>query len=107
MPRAIVVLITWSATKKILDMVSFARYIVQLMTGNPNFPTPAVDLSILADAASAAQTAYANRKSGAVAKLANENAARLLSDLLYEQANYVNGIAQGNAEVIAGAGYVP
>jgi len=105
MPKAIVVLITWSATKKILDMVSFARYVVQQMTGNPNFTTPAVALSVLADAATAAETAYNNRKNGAVAKLANENAAQLLSDLLYEQANYVNNIAQGSAEIIVGAGY--
>src|SRR4051794_13554982 len=104
MPKMIVVRITWSATNKILSMVSLARFVVQQMTGNPNFETPAVSLTILADAATAAETAYNNRKNGAVAKLANQSAAKALSDLLYQQALYVNTIAQGSAEVIAGAG---
>jgi hypothetical protein len=107
MSKTITVLITWRAPRKILNMISFARFVVQQMTGNPNFPTPAVTLSILADAATAAETAYNNRKNGAVAKLANKSAAQLLSELLYEQANYVNNIAQGDAKVIAGAGYTP
>ena len=107
MPKAIVVLITWSATKKILDMISFARYVVQQMTGNPDFETPAVPLTTLSGAAADAEIAYNNRKNGAAGKLANENAAQTLSDLLYQQANYVNNIAQGSAEVIASAGYTP
>jgi len=105
MPKTIAVLIPWRAPRKIPDMISFARFVVQQMTGNPYFETPAVPLATLSSAAANAEVAYNNRKNGAAAKLANESTAQALSDLLSRQANYVNNIAQGNAEVIAGAGY--
>src|SRR4051812_1751041 len=102
MPKIIVVLISWSL-KKILSMISFTREVVENMTGNPNFPDPAVPLDTLTAAAARAEGAYANRKNGAVAKLENELASKELDDLLREQASYVDSIAQGNPEIIVGA----
>jgi hypothetical protein len=104
MPKIIVVLISWTL-RQILNMISFTRGVVGKMTDNPNFTDPAVPLDALTEAASRAETAYTNRKNGPIAKMENELASQALDELLRQQANYVDSIAQGNPEIIISAGY--
>src|SRR3954471_11110201 len=104
MPKLIVVLISWTK-RSVLNMVSVARYTVQQMTENPNFPTPAVSPETLADAANRAEAAYNNRKNGPAARLENIHAAAALDELLHEQADYVSNIAGGNETIIVSAGF--
>ena len=104
MAKLIEVLFSWTK-KAVLNMVSVARYTVQQMTGNPNFPIPAVSFETLTDAANRAETAYGNRKNGPAARLENINAAANLNELLHLQADYVSTIAGGNETIIVSAGF--
>ena len=104
MPKFIVVLISWKKNL-VLNMVSVARYTVQQMTDNPNFPIPAVSLETLTSAANRAETAYGNRKNGPAGKMENINAAADLDGLLHLQADYVSTIAGGNETIIVSAGF--
>src|SRR6266487_5838686 len=99
MAKIIVVLMTW-IKKSALNMAALTHNVVQKMTDNPYFPTPAVSLETLTSAATRAETAYGNRKNGPAAKLENINAAADLDGLLHLQADYVSAIAGGNETII-------
>jgi len=105
MIKLLVVLISWTL-KAQLKMIAIAIHVVKMMGDNiGTFATPAVILTALKAAADRLQLAYNNRKNGDEGKLEYENAAIALDILLHSQAVYVNGIAKGDAAIIAKSGY--
>lgn len=103
--KRIFVKISWAKGKP-LFIAAFARGVVTAMTGNTKFPTPAIAAATLTKAASRVEDAYGNRKNGAVARDELENAVVDLDDKLHAQAAYVDGIANGDANIIHSAGFV-
>ena len=76
------------------------------MTGNANFATPpftAVQVKDQIDKYEAAMTAAADRSRVALAKQKNEK--KKLDDMLRKNGEYVNTIAEGNAETLLTSGY--
>jgi len=103
--KKIKVKMSW-ARATLLQQASFARGTVSAMTGNATFPTPAVTLTTMTNAASRAENAWANRNNGAVARDELDNASTDLDDKLHLQAEYVDKIANGNDDIIHIAGFV-
>jgi flagellar hook-basal body complex protein FliE len=103
--KKIKVKMSW-ARATLLQQASFARGIVTAMTGNATFPTPAVTLTAMANAATRLETAWANRDNGAVARDELNNASTDLNDKLHTQAEYVDKIANGNDDIIHTAGFI-
>jgi len=105
MVKLLVVLISWSV-KAQLKMIALAIHVVKMIGDNVGtFATPTVVLTALKAAADRMQLAYNNRKNGEEGRLEYANAAIALDILLHSQANYVNGIAKGDAAIIAKSGY--
>ncbi len=105
MPKLLVVLLNWGLDTQLV-MISLALNVVNFMTLNVGtFATPAVVLTVLKAAADRLQLAYNNRLNGDEAKIEYDKAAAALDKLLHDQAFYVNGIAKGDAAIIAKAGY--
>ena len=103
MPKTITVLVSWSKLTA-PDLSAFGVNVVQHMTGNVNFPTPAVPLDVLNQASSQLQNAYNNRKNGLDAKFEYKTAQDNIDNLLHQQADYVDSIAKGNPAIILSAG---
>ena len=104
MKKKIVVKITWT-TRSPLKIATKARTTVTSMSGNAGFPTPKVTVVVMAAAATRVEIAYANRKNGSVAKDELTNSCIALDGLLHLQADYVNGIANGDPTIIHSAGF--
>ena len=105
MPKLLVVLLNWAVDTQLV-MISLALNVVNFMGNNVGtFATPAVVLTVLKAAADRLQKAYNERLNGDEAKLEYDKAAIALDKLLHDQAFYVNGIAKGDAAIIAKAGF--
>jgi hypothetical protein len=104
MPKPITVLVSWSKLSA-LDLSAFGVNVVQHMTGNVNFPAPAIGLDVLNTASINLQNAYNNRKNGPDAKLEYDTAYDYIDSLLHQQADYVDSIAKGNPALILSAGF--
>ena len=103
--KKIKVKMSW-ARATLLQQAGFARGTVTAMTGNTTFPTPAVALTAMTNAAARLENAWANRNNGVVARDELENAGTDLDDKLHTQAEYVDKIANGNDDIIHSAGFV-
>lgn len=103
--KRIKVKMSW-ARETVLKKAAFARGTVTAMTSNALFATPAIAMAAMLAAATRAETAWANRKNGSVARDELENATLDLEAKLYTQAEYVEGVAQGNDNIIHSAGFV-
>ena len=105
MPKLIVVLLKWTLNTQ-LKMISLGNNVVTFMTNNVGtFATPTVSLTVLKAAADRLQAGYNGRLNGDEARLEYENAGIALDAMLHSQAIYVNGIAKGDASIIAKAGF--
>jgi len=104
MPFPIKVKVSWLKTQS-LKMAGFAHGTVTKMTDNTNFPSPAIDLTVIDAAASRVETAWANRKNGQSAKDELTNAQNDLNAKLHTQANYVTQTAAGNVTIIHSGGW--
>ena len=87
-------------------LLALMRNVVAKMTGNANFPTPAVDLADLkakADALEAAIEAatFGSRQS----KLLRNDLEREAKDMLRAQANYVRSVCNGDRSMLDSSGF--
>src|SRR5882757_9856525 len=89
--------------------VGLARTVVTKMTANPNFTTPAPTLPSLTTAANdletAASAAQAARASSKQATSVQADKEKVLSDLLLQEAAYVQNITAGDKTKIESSGF--
>src|SRR5581483_186157 len=88
------------------ELAAFAENIIDSLTGNPTYPTPAVSIANLTTVLTAFTDALAAAAQGGPMQTAAKNAARetLLSQLRLE-ANYVQGIAGDNLAELLSSGF--
>ena len=95
---------TWN-DMTFLETAGLGQKVSKAIEGNLKFPTP----DVLPVAMSAASTrvikAWANKDNGIVASDEMTNAMTSMRALLLEEANYVDGIANGDSDIIHSAGY--
>ena len=96
--------INWSKKAPTI-MVIVAYKIVKDMTDNDKFISPKIALNLLSDAAHNLSKLFASRKNGTDAKSLLKAEILILDNYLHKQAEYVDGIAQGDAEIIHSAGF--
>lgn len=90
------------------DKPSFSQNVVTSMTGNPNFPTPAVPLVDITSAVDDLIIKNALAEEGSPLQIATANSAgKFLDNLLREQCTYVSQIANGDALIIQSSGFTP
>lgn len=89
-----------------LSKIAFYKNVVDLMTNNPNFPTPEVALSELTAIVGKMESAYFEFKNGSHLAKANLDMFTVQADELFrKQANYVTRIANGNESIIISSGF--
>jgi hypothetical protein len=80
------------ARKIVTELIAFARNVVTLMTGNPQYPTPSPSLAMITTAVNALETAVHDALDGGKNAIATRNAAEAeLLSLLRQLASYVTG----------------
>ena len=104
MKKKAIVKITWSKSKY-LPMAILGHANSKAMDKNDNFTTPKVTSAAMELAATKVELAYAERKNGQVAKDELLKAAGDLDVNLYDQADYVSDIADGDESIIHSAAF--
>lgn len=105
MEKQIVPLISWD-TAKPTQMASTAQGVAQGLSNNSDiFPSPPVAPDTINTAANRVTLAYANRFNGPLAKTELQTADDELDIMLHVTADYVNGVAKGDAATIQKAGF--
>ncbi|HVT86397.1 MAG TPA: fibronectin type III domain-containing protein [Chitinophagaceae bacterium] len=88
------------------DFESKSRTIVELMTGNSNFPTPVPAITVIADAADDYSSSLITASTGNRADIAAKNQKRAdLEELLRILASYINFTADGDRSKLLTTGY--
>ena len=88
------------------EKIEFARNSVTKMTGNTNFATPDVALTLITTATNTLETKYNLAIGGGKQQTADMHQARAaLDDLLHKEGLYVERIANGNEAIILSSGY--
>ena len=88
------------------EKIEFAKNSVTKMTGNTNFATPDVALSLITTATNTLETKYNLAIGGGKQQTADMHQARkALDDLLHKEGLYVERIANGNETIILSSGY--
>ncbi len=104
MSKKIRVRISWNKRKP-LEMAGIAHGVASAMDGNKDFDKPTIDPKDIETAATRVETAWANRKNGAIGKDELINSSNDLDDKLHTEATYVDGVANGDETLIHSAGY--
>ncbi|HLG33588.1 MAG TPA: fibronectin type III domain-containing protein [Bacteroidia bacterium] len=90
------------------EKIEYARDRVTDMTGNPNFVMPDPALPVVGAAATDLETKYNKAQGGGPADTIAQNAAEeVLDDLMRDEADYVDDIADGSEVIISSAGFTP
>lgn len=88
------------------SLESKAASILQMLTGNPNFPTPVPSLAELQAALTAYETALVAAHSRDIVKVAAKRATRTaLENLLANLGMYIMWVANGNEEMLISSGF--
>jgi hypothetical protein len=88
------------------NLGDFTNNIIASLTGNPNFPTPTVDLPTLSAQATTFGTAVTNAAPGGKELTAIKNAARkVLITMLRKVAAYVQSIASQDVAMLLSSGF--
>ena len=86
----------------------FARNVVVLMTGNPDFPTPVPALTVITTQTDALDDLVQKASNGDRIQIAARNEARAtLLQSLRDLAAYVQGKCQNNLAILLGSGFAP
>ncbi len=105
MSKPTAVLMNWNHMPP-TQMAALAHGVADAIANNAaTFPSPKPTPQELDGAATALELAYANRLNGPLAKTTFENADEALDTLLHQEADYVNGIANGDKSIIQTAGF--
>lgn len=89
-----------------IALLALVRTVVARMTGNANFPTPAVDLAELAAKADELEVAIEAATNGSrQSRLERDQLVLEVQDLLRVQADYVRSVALYDAVVLASSGF--
>jgi hypothetical protein len=88
------------------DLGDFTDNVIASVTGNPNFPTPPVDMTALSAQRAAFGTAVTNAAQGGTQLTAIKNAARkTLVTMLRKVAAYVQSIASQDVAMLLSSGF--
>jgi hypothetical protein len=88
------------------DLAAFAENIIESLTGNAAYPTPAVSVANLTTALTTFNNALAAAAQGGPTQTAAKNAARdALVALLRQEANYVQGVASDDLAKLLSSGF--
>lgn len=88
------------------ELDEFTGAVIDNMTGNTDYPTPAVSMAALGTARTNFQNAMAAQAQGGTAATAAKNAARdTLVELLRQEANYVQGACGNDLTVLLSSGF--
>ena len=98
------VIINWKITSP-TGMYRVSSKVVECMTGNKNFATPAVPMPEFTEASDRLNTAIDNRKNGPAARTELKQAADDMDTKLRTQADYVTQTANGDIKVIESSGF--
>ena len=86
--------------------IAFGRNVVPLMTGNANFPTPDIPLTVLKEKTDLLeQKLIASLNDGKTEKAELHQAEKEWDNLMRYEALYVDRIADGDEAIIKGAGF--
>lgn len=86
--------------------VVFGRHVVTLMTGNANFPTPDIQLTVIKDKTDLLeQKLIASLNDGKAEKAELHRVEKEWDNLMRYEALYVDRIADGDEAIIKGAGF--
>lgn len=89
-----------------LDLIALAANIVKEMTANVSiFANPTVPLADFSAAVARLQNGYNTRKNGPEGKAEYDEAYAALSELMRDQADYVDSVAKGNNKTIVMSGF--
>lgn len=89
------------------ELDEFAAGVIENMTGNASYTTPAVSMAALGTGRTDVVNAMADMAQGGTAATAAKNAAReVLLGLLRQEANYVQGIASEDLTVLLSSGFL-
>ncbi|MBK5285292.1 MAG: hypothetical protein JJE25_07790, partial [Bacteroidia bacterium] len=90
------------------EKIQYARDRVDDMTGNANFTTPAPPLLTISAAALDLEKKYNLAQGGGPADTIAQNAAEeVLDDLMRDEADYVDDVADGDPVIISSGGFTP
>jgi len=90
------------------EKIQYARDRVDDMTGNANFATPDPALASITAAALDLENKHLAAQGGGPADTIAQNAAEaVLDDLMRDEADYVDDIADGDTVIISSAGFTP
>lgn len=88
------------------ELDEFTGAVIDNMTGNTDYPTPAVSMAALGTARTNFQNAMAAQAQGGTAATAAKNTARdTLVELLRQEANYVQGACGNDLTVLLSSGF--
>lgn len=90
------------------DLIVFTRNIVELMTGNPQYPTPSPTLATITTSVDAFELAVQEALAGGRIQTARRNAARVeLLSLVRQLAAYVQGHCADDLVKLLSSGFEP
>lgn len=93
-------------SRPIPERIQRTEDIVDSMTGNPNFPTPSPTLEAVITANTELSTAYSNALGGGLElKAIQRSKDAALKVLLRSLIDYVNGVAQGDEDIVLSSGF--
>lgn len=93
-------------SRPIPERIQRTEDIVDSMTGNPNFPTPSPTLEAVITANTELSTAYSNALGGGLElKAIQRSKDAELKVLLRSLIDYVNGVAQGDEDIVLSSGF--
>jgi hypothetical protein len=96
------------ARKLVTELIAFARNIITLMTGNPQYPTPSPTLAAITTAVNALETAVHEALDGGKIAIATRNAAQAeVLSLLRQLASYVTGNCDADLVLLLSSGFEP
>ena len=104
MKKRYYVIINWR-TASPTGMYRVSSKVVECMTGNKNFVTPAVPMDQFTEASNRLNTAIDNRENGPAAKTELEEAAADMDAKLRDQAIYVTEASKGDKKMIESSGF--